>query len=122
MPAGAGTLRASAGVIFHHSWTEAGVVAVPAVNGGQLLHLPVAMCVLNDSYREAKRLGIALDNVAVEADGSFDNEWHSTGIQYSVTLHSCASAEALVRLGAVVDQVAEIPRAIRAGAHVARRA
>ncbi len=59
-----------------------------------------------------------MNGVAVEADGGFDDEWCSTGIRYSVTLDSAASAEDLARLGAVVDDVAEIPRAIRAGATV----
>lgn len=114
----AGTLRASVGVVLHHQWTEEGVVASPAVNGAQVLHLSVALCVLNDTYREAERLGVEVEGVAVEADGSFDVEWHSTGIEYSVKLDSTAPAEALERLGAVVDEVAEIPRAVRAGAPV----
>jgi len=54
----AGTLRASAGVVLHHQWTEEGVVASPAVNGAQVLHLSVALCVLTDTYREAERLGV----------------------------------------------------------------
>jgi hypothetical protein len=82
----------------------------------------VALCVLNDTYREAKRLGIEVDGAAVEADGDFDDEWRSTGITYSVMLESRASPEDLERLGAVVDEVAEIPRAVRAGARVERRA
>lgn len=108
--------------MLHHVWTDAGVVAAPAVNGGQLLHLSVALCVLNDTYREAERLGIEVDGVVVEADGAFDDEWCSTGIEYSVTLDSRAPADAVARLGAVVDEVAEIPRAIRAGGSVTRRA
>ena len=51
----AGTLRASAGVVLHHQWTEEGVVASPVVNGAQVLHLSVALCVLNDTYREVSR-------------------------------------------------------------------
>ena len=82
----------------------------------------MALCVLNDTYREAERLGIQVEGVAVEADGGFDDEWRSTGIIYSVTLDSRAPAEELARLGAVVDDVAEIPRAVRAGASVERRA
>jgi OsmC-like protein len=118
----AGTLRASKGVVLQHTWTDEGVVAAPAANGAHLLHLSVALCVLNDTYREAERLGIALDGVAVEADGGFDDEWRSTGIEYSVTLDSRALVEDLARLGALVEQIAEIPRAIRAGAPVTRRA
>ena len=105
-----------------HTWTDEGVVAAPAANGAQLLHLSVALCVLNDTYREAERLGIALDGVAVEADGGFDDEWRSTGIEYAVTLDSRAPVEDLTRLTVLVEQVAEIPRAIRAGAPVTRRA
>lgn len=97
-------------------------MASPAGNGAPLLHLSVALCVLNDTYREAESLGIELAGVAVEADGGFDDSWRSTGIAYAVTLDSRAPAEDLARLGAVVDEVAEIPRALRAGAAVVRRA
>lgn len=117
----AGTLRASEGVVLQHAWTDKGVVAAPAANGAQVLHLSVALCVLNDTYREAERLGIPVDGVVVEADGGFDDEWRSTGITYSVALDSPAAPADLVRLGAVVDEVAEIPRALRVGAPVTRR-
>ena len=69
----------------------------------------------------AERLGVEVEGVEVEADGSFDDEWRSTGFEYSVTLDSTAPAEVLERLGAVVDEVAEIPRAVRAGAPVRKR-
>jgi hypothetical protein len=108
--------------VLHHAWTREGVVAAPASNGAQVLHLSVALCVLNDTYREADRLGVRVDGVAVEVDGAFDEQWRSTGIFYAVTLDSPASAELLARLDAAVDEVAEIPRAIRAGAVVSRRA
>lgn len=117
----AGTLRAAEGVVLRHTWTDEGVVACPAANGAHLLHLSVALCVLNDTYREAERLGLEVDGVAVEADGGFDDEWRSTGIEYSVTLDSRAPAEELGRLVAAVDAIAEIPRAIRRGAPVTRR-
>ena len=117
----AGSLRADAGVVLQHTWTEGGVVAGPTANGAQLLHLSVALCILNDTYREGARLGIAIDGIAVEADGAFDDAWRSRGIEYSVTVESPASAEDLARLRSVVDQVAEIPRVLRAGTSVARR-
>ncbi|MBK6871211.1 MAG: OsmC family peroxiredoxin [Kineosporiaceae bacterium] len=116
----AGTLRVPGGVGLQHQWTEEGVMASPVVNGAQVLHLSVALCVLNDTYREAEGLGIKLEGVAVEADGSFDAEWRSTGVEYCVTLDSMAPAEALDLLCASVDEIAEIPRAIRAGAPVRR--
>jgi uncharacterized OsmC-like protein len=118
--ASAGSLRASDGVVLPHTWTAEGVVAGPAANGAQLLHLSVALCVLNDTYREAERLGLEVDGVAVEADGRFDDEWRSTGIEYSVTLDSRAGAVEQAALLAAVEEVAEVPRALRAGAPVAR--
>ncbi|HEX4191139.1 MAG TPA: OsmC family peroxiredoxin [Marmoricola sp.] len=118
----AGTLRDAKGVVLSHPWSEAGVVAGPVTNGAQVLHLSVALCVLNDTYREARRLGIAVGGVAVEADGGFDDQWQSTGITYAVTLDAVASADDLARLTSEVDEVAEIPRAIRAGGTVSRRA
>ncbi len=119
--ASAGSLRAGAGVELPHAWTPAGVVAAPAANGAQVLHLSVALCVLNDVYREADRLGIAVDGVAVEADGGFDDTWASTGIRYAVDIDSPAAPDAVASLLGVVDEVAEIPRAVRAGAEVTRR-
>lgn len=116
----AGTLRGVEGVVLEHAWTAEGVVAGPASTGVHLLHLSVALCVLNDTYREAEHLGIKVDGIAVEADGGFDSAWCSTGVSYSVTLDSPAAAEELARLAAVVDDVAEIPRAVRAGARVQR--
>jgi hypothetical protein len=58
-----------------------------------VLSLSVALCVLNDKYREAERLGVQVDGVSVEADGNFDEEWCSTGTEYSVTIDARASTE-----------------------------
>ncbi|MFI6679239.1 OsmC family protein [Kribbella sp. NPDC050470] len=90
-------------------------------SGVHLLHLAAAACVLNDIYREAATLGLQIDGVRVSAGGGFDTEaWTSTGITYSAELSSPASAQGLARLLDHVDNVAEIPRAIRAGATVRR--
>lgn len=119
--AGAGTLRAGDGVILQHAWTTGGVVAVPVTNGAQVLHLAVALCVLNDTFREAERRGIIVAGVAVEADGGFTEDWQSTGIEYTVEVDSPASADELAALVHAVDEIAEIPRALRSGAAVTRR-
>jgi len=108
--------------VLDHAWTEEGVVAGPAANGAQVLHLAVALCVLNDTYREAERLSLKIEGVTVEADGQFDEAWRSTGITYSVTVDTQAPAEDVAHLHAVVDEVAEVPRALRAGAKVVRHA
>ncbi|GMA25713.1 hypothetical protein GCM10025864_34720 [Luteimicrobium album] len=57
----------------------------------------------------------------VGADGGFDDDWRSTGVTYEVAVDSPASAADVARMSAAVDDVAEIPRALRAGAPVARR-
>ncbi|WP_432967279.1 OsmC family protein [Dactylosporangium sp. CA-233914] len=121
--AGAGSLRSEQGqtVGFPHRWTPEGVTVQADFTGAHLLHLAAAGCVLNDVYREANELGIPVTGVRVTAAGGFDTTtWASTGITYSVELDSDAPADALTRLLARVDEVAEIPRALRAGAPVRR--
>ena len=120
---GAGTMMSasSAAVRFPHRWTSGGVTVEADFTGGHLLHLAAAGCVLNDVYREAAALGIELKGVRVTTAGGFDTTvWQSTGIGYSVEVSSDAPADQLAHLLEVVDQVAEIPRAIRAGAAVRR--
>jgi uncharacterized OsmC-like protein len=92
-----------------------------AFSGAHLLHLAAAGCILNDIYREAATLGIQVDGVRVSATGGFDTDTRtSTGITYSVEVGSPASAQELARLLDLVDDIAETPRAIRAGATVQR--
>jgi hypothetical protein len=119
----AGTLASASGaaVRFPHRWTPGGVTVEADFTGAHLLHLAAAGCVLNDVYREAAALGIDVDGVRVTAAGGFDTStWQSTGIDYAVEVSSGASAARLDHLLEVVDQVAEIPQAIRAGATVRR--
>jgi uncharacterized OsmC-like protein len=121
--AGAGTMMSGSetAVRFPHRWTPGGVTVEAGFTGGHLLHLAVAGCVLNDLYREAEVLGIELAGVRVTAAGGFDPAtWRSTGVGYSVEVSSDAPADQLARLLEVVDRVAEIPCAVRAGASVGR--
>jgi uncharacterized OsmC-like protein len=121
--ASAGTMMSgsAAAVRFPHRWTPGGVTVEADFTGGHLLHLAAAGCVLNDLYREAATLGIELDGARVTATGGFDPQtWQSTGIAYSVEVSSAAPAGQLAQLLDLVDQVAEIPSAIRAGAPVRR--
>jgi hypothetical protein len=120
---GAGTLMSgsAASVSFPHRWTPEGVTVDADFTGGHLLHLAAAGCVLNDLYREAAALGIGLRGARVTAGGGFNPAtWQSTGISYCVEVSTDASAAQLAQLFEAVDQVAEIPRAIRAGATVQR--
>ena len=120
---GAGTMMSPSSTVvrFPHPWTDGGVTVEADFTGGHVLHLAVASCVLNDIYREAAALGVDVTGVRVTAAGGFDTAtWQSTGIDYSVEVGSDAPVGQLAHLLAVVDQVAEIPQAIRAGATVRR--
>jgi hypothetical protein len=64
-------------------------------------------------------LGIEVKGVRVSAAGGFDTDtWKSTGIGYSVDVSSDVPADKIAHLLEVVDELAEIPRAPRAGATV----
>lgn len=116
-----GSLRLTDGIVLPHTWTADGVVAAPVSNGAQALHLAVALCVLNDMWREAAARDIAVRGVVVDADGGFDEAWRSTGIRYDVSVDTDAAPPVIEQLLAAVDEIAEIPRALRAGATVSRR-
>jgi hypothetical protein len=119
----AGSLRAdeSEGWVVPHVWTEPGVVVRAAPNGAAVLHVAVALCVLNDTYREGDALGVPVAGVRVSARGELDTtSWVSTGITYAVEVDSVAPADAVAQLVDRVDEVAEIPRVLRAGTSVER--
>lgn len=120
---GAGTLRegVQADATFAHQWTDEGVAVETKFTGAHLLHLSVAGCVLNDLYREAASRGVQLDGVRVSASGGFDPDtWQSTGIRYVVEVDSPADNGEIDDLVRFVDDIAEIPRAVRATAEVTR--
>ena len=88
-------------------------------NGGQLLYLAIAGCVSNDLFREAHADGIALERVRVVVDGDFQGDPPvSTDVTYAVEVAGDASTEALERLVAKVDAIAEIPNSLRAATAV----
>ena len=121
--ASAGTLRHDAGIgwTVPHDWTPEGVVVAGEGNGAAVLHLSVALCVLNDTFRESQALGVPVEGVRVRAGGAFDTEsWVSRGITYAVELDSKASRDDLDKVLTRVDEVAEIPRVLRAGMSVER--
>lgn len=89
------------------------------VNGGELLMLALATCYCNDLYREARRLGIALDGVQVEASAEFPGiGLAATDIRYRATVRSQASAADIARLLAETDAVAEVHNTLRTGCAV----
>ena len=101
-------------------------LAVPArsgggskVNGGEFLMLALATCYCNDLYREAARLGLAVDGVEVEASATFGGiGLAARDIRYRATVASPASAEEIEALLRATDAVAEIHNTVRAGVPV----
>ena len=90
-----------------------------AVNGGEFLMLALATCYCNDLYREAERLGVALDSVEVEANAQFPGiGLAATNIRYRATVYSPASASAVAELLRQTDAVAEVHNTVRAGVPV----
>lgn len=106
--------------VLPHSWTDAGVAVEGGGTGAHLFHAAVALCVLNDVFREAGADGLTVAGVAVTARGGFDHDWSSSGVTYAVDVDSTEDETVLAGLLARVDDVAEIPRAVRHGAPVER--
>lgn len=89
------------------------------INGGEFLMLALATCYCNDLYREAARMGLAIESVEVEATAAFPGVGlAATDIRYRATVSSCASAAEVAELLWQTDVVAEIHNTIRAGATV----
>lgn len=90
-----------------------------AVNGGEFLMLALATCYCNDLYREAERLGIAIEGATVEATAEFPGiGLAATNIAYRASVQSSADAEAIARLLRETDAVAEVHNTVRAGVPV----
>jgi hypothetical protein len=119
----AGTLRDPTGTgwTIPHAWTTDGVLVQADGTGAHALLLSVALCVLNDTFREAEALGLSVSGVRVRADSDFDTErWVSSGISYAVEIDAAIGPGDVATLLAKVDAVAEIPRVLRAGLTVER--
>jgi organic hydroperoxide reductase OsmC/OhrA len=90
-----------------------------AVNGGEFLLLALATCYCNDLYREAARLGMTLDAVAVRAEATFAGiGLAASDIRYSAEISSPASRSDIERLLRETDAVAEVHNTVRAGVPV----
>jgi organic hydroperoxide reductase OsmC/OhrA len=94
-----------------------------AVNGGELLMLALATCYCNDLYREAARLGLAIDAVEVEASADFDGVGlAASNVRYRARVASSTAAPGQVeRLLRETDAVAEVHNTLRRGVAVQRQ-
>lgn len=88
-------------------------------NGGQLLYLAVAGCISSDLFRDARAAGIELSSVRVKVRGDFVGEPAvSDEILYEVEVAGDALEDQLQDLVERVDEIAEIPNALRRGTRV----
>lgn len=78
--------------------------------------LALATCYCNDLYREAKRLGMPIEGVEVEATAEFPGiGLAATSIAYRARVRSPVSAADIERLLRETDAVAEVHNTIRRG-------
>ena len=85
-----------------------------ATNGGEFLMLALATCFCNDLYREATRLGLALNGVEVRAEADFDGiGLAARDVRYHARVQSPASPDAIARLLRETDAVAEVHNTLR---------
>lgn len=90
-----------------------------ATNGGEFLMLALATCYCNDLYREAARLGVALDSVEVRAEAEFEGiGLAARDVRYHARVQSPASPDAIARLLRDTDAVAEVHNTLRQGVPV----
>jgi len=86
-----------------------------AVNGGEFLMLALATCYCNDLYREAARLGIAIEGVEVEASADFPGiGLAASNVTYRARIQSAETPERIQQLINETDAVAEIHNTVRA--------
>jgi organic hydroperoxide reductase OsmC/OhrA len=85
-----------------------------SVNGGELLCLALATCYCNDLYREAKKRGIEVSRVEVEAEGAFGSEGApAERLAYRARVSARASRQEIIDLMRHADGVAEIQNTLR---------
>lgn len=90
-----------------------------SVNGGELLMAALATCYCNDLYREAARMGIALQAVEVQATANFPGiGLAAANIRYHARITSSADSSAIAELLRQTDAVAEVHNTLRSGAPV----
>lgn len=86
-----------------------------AVNGGEFLMLALATCYCNDLYREAQRLGIAIEAVEVQATAEFaDRGLAASNVTYRAKVQSPEPFERIEQLLRETDAVAEVHNTLRA--------
>jgi organic hydroperoxide reductase OsmC/OhrA len=85
-----------------------------SATGGELLCLAAATCYCNDLYREARKRGIEVARVEVEAEATLDREGGAIErISYRARVTARAPESAIVELMRHTDTVAEVQNTLR---------
>ena len=87
-----------------------------SISGGEVLFLAIATCYFNDIYREARKLGIKVDDVEVDVDGDFMAAGQpAENVTCRIKVTAQASEEEIRKLVEHTDGIAEIPMSLRNG-------
>ncbi|MFO1315611.1 MAG: OsmC family protein [Burkholderiales bacterium] len=90
-----------------------------SVNGGELLCLALATCYCNDLHREARRRGIEVVRVEVDAFADFAGEAEAArSLGYRASVAARAPEDDIRALMLHTDRVAEIQATLRRGIDV----
>lgn len=86
------------------------------ISGGEVLFLAIATCYCNDIYREARILGIKVDNVEVDVDGDFMAAGEpATNVTCKIKVTAQTNEDEIRNLIEHTDKIAEIPMSLRKG-------
>ena len=92
-----------------------------AISGGELLMAALATCYCNDLYREASRLGVAVNGCEVRVQGQFNGiGLAAEDVTYSAIVDSPAPTDQVEFLLAETDRLAEVQNTLRTGCAVRR--
>lgn len=87
-----------------------------SISGGEVLFLAIATCYCNDIYREARILGIKVDDVEVDVDGDFMAAGEpATNVTCKIKVTAQVSEDEIRKLVEHTDKIAEIPMSLRKG-------
>ncbi|GAA3541683.1 hypothetical protein AFL01nite_25270 [Aeromicrobium flavum] len=89
-------------------------LALPAVNGGELLASALATCFVNDLFREAPAHDVTVDAVRVTVEAQFGGRGEpARALSYSVHVESGDDPVRVAALVRATDAVAEVHNTLR---------
>ncbi len=88
-------------------------------NGGEMLLLAIGGCYVNDVYREAARMNMAVKAVHVDVEADWGGDpFRAQNVTFTVKVEAQAPEAMIQELIRHTDEVAEIPNSLRLGTAV----